>query len=265
MAGVFVSYRRDDSQGFAGRLADDLIEILGPDCVFRDIEIPIGSDFTDVLHRAIAASEALLVVIGRQWAGTSAQGSGSRLFDPIDWVRAEIEAALAQDKLVIPILVGGAEMPAADALPPSIRRLSRMQAAIMSDRHWDAEVRELAERLCTLCPSLNDKHSPPAAPAESPAQVLRDLGERVFDEVASRRRPRIEPPSLSRTFSDSVLRAFGRGLKRTLSAIFGLGLLYVGLRLFGDETVLRGLDRFEAHLLVGWERLQVYVARFPGK
>ena len=63
----------------------------------------------------------------------------------------------------------------------------------------------------------------------------------------------------------SVLRAFGRGLKRTLSAIFGLGLLYVGLRLFGDETVLRGLDRFEAHLLVGWERLQVYVARFPGK
>ena len=47
--------------------------------MFRDIEIPIGSDFTDVLHRAIAASEALLVVIGRQWAGESAQGSGSRL------------------------------------------------------------------------------------------------------------------------------------------------------------------------------------------
>ena len=93
------------------------------------------------------------------------------------------------------------------------------------------------------------------------AQVLRDLGERVFDEVASRRRPRIEPPSLSRTFSDSVLRAFGRGRQTHAVGDFRPGLLYVGLRLFGDETVLRGLDRFEAHLLVGWERLQVHLAR----
>ena len=61
MAGVFVSYRRDDSQGFAGRLSDDLGDILGEDRVFRDIEIPVGSDFTDVLHRAIAASDLLLV------------------------------------------------------------------------------------------------------------------------------------------------------------------------------------------------------------
>mgnify|MGYP001823001046 FL=1 len=63
MAGVFVSYRRDDSQGFAGRLADDLSEILGAQWVFRDIEIPVGSDFTEVLHTSIAASDALLVVI----------------------------------------------------------------------------------------------------------------------------------------------------------------------------------------------------------
>lgn len=90
MAGVFVSYRRDDSQGFAGRLADDLTDILGDEAVFRDIEIPVGSDFTDVLHRAIAASDALLVVIGRGWVQRGPGGYGDRLFEPTDWVRTEI-------------------------------------------------------------------------------------------------------------------------------------------------------------------------------
>ena len=96
MTGIFVSYRRDDSQGFAGRLTDDLSDMLGPDAVFRDIEIPFGSDFTDILHRAIAASDILLVVIGRHWAADSDQGYESRLFEPVDWVRIEIEAAFAQ-------------------------------------------------------------------------------------------------------------------------------------------------------------------------
>ncbi|MGB5452956.1 MAG: toll/interleukin-1 receptor domain-containing protein, partial [Sedimenticolaceae bacterium] len=146
MAGIFVSYRRDDSQGFAGRLADDLIEVLGRDRVFRDIEIPIGSDFTDVLQRAISASDALLVVIGRHWAAGSEKGYESRLFEPTDWVRTEIEAAFAQGKQVIPVLVGGATMPPPASLPESIQRLTRMQAASMSDRHWDTEIRELADR-----------------------------------------------------------------------------------------------------------------------
>ncbi|MDX2456086.1 MAG: toll/interleukin-1 receptor domain-containing protein [Gammaproteobacteria bacterium] len=123
MAGIFISYRRDDSQGFAGRLADDLNEILGPDRVFRDIEIPVGSDFTDVLHRAIAASNILLVVIGRHWAADSDQGFGTRLFEPTDWVRTEIEAAFSQGKQVVPILVGGAGMPGPGSLPKSIERL----------------------------------------------------------------------------------------------------------------------------------------------
>jgi len=48
MTGIFVSYRRDDSQGFAGRLTDDLSDMLGSDSVFRDIEIHFGSDFTEL-------------------------------------------------------------------------------------------------------------------------------------------------------------------------------------------------------------------------
>lgn len=262
MPGIFISYRRDDSQGFAGRLADKLTDMLGPEQVFRDIEIPVGSDFTDVLHRAIAASDILLVVIGRHWAAESTLGYGSRLFEPTDWVRTEIEAAFAQDKQVVPVLVGGAYMPGREVLPDSIQRLSRLQAAVLSDRHWDEQVSELAERLQNISPALG-RGSPAADDsAESPAEVLRELGERVFREVESRRRPRLAPPSLPRTFAHELLRTLGRGLKKLLTLVFIAGLIYVGIRLFGDEQWLRHLDAFEARLLVAWERLQLFLARF---
>ena len=260
MSGVFVSYRRDDSQGFAGRLADDLAERLGADRVFRDIEIPVGSDFGDVLDRAIAASDVLLVVIGRRWAGDSRDGERSRLFEPTDWVRGEIEAAFAQRKQVVPVLVGGARMPARADLPESIRRLVTLQAAELSDRHWDAAVDALADRLRVLCPALADDR--PAADRDAtPAEVLRDLGERLVDEVVSRRRPRRSSPSPAPSTTRRVLHATGRGLRKILTTLLVLALLYVGFRLFGDAALLGQLDAFEARLQIGWERLLHYLQR----
>lgn len=263
MTGVFVSYRRDDSQGFAGRLADDLGERLGAERVFRDIEIPIGSDFTDVLHRAIAASELLLVVIGRRWAADSSGGHASRLFEPTDWVRTEIEAAFAQRKQVVPVLVGGARMPDAASLPPSIRRLAVLQAAELSDRDWDDEVDALTDRLRVLSPSLADP--PPALrPGETPADVLRELGERFLDEVAERRRPRISAPRLPPTSSQRALAWLGRTLRRLLTTLVVIALFYAGMRLFGDESLLQTLDGFEARLQLGWQRLLDYWLQWRG-
>lgn len=261
MAGIFVSYRRDDSLGFAGRLADDLDEILGPERVFRDIEIPVGSDFTDVLYRAIAASDILLVVIGPHWAADSDQGYGPRLFEPTDWVRTEIEAALALGKQVVPILVGGAGMPGPDSLPKSIGRLARLQAATLTDRYWDTGLAELVERLQTMCPSLTQEQPPAAAAGESPAEVLHELGDRFLDEVVSRQRLRIAPPGLPPGFGKRLMRRFGRGLRRLLMLAIVIGLIYLGIRLFGDEAMLRNLDAFEARLQTGWERLLHYIER----
>ena len=43
---VFISYRRSDTTGEAGRLADALESLLGAACVFRDADdIPAGEDF----------------------------------------------------------------------------------------------------------------------------------------------------------------------------------------------------------------------------
>jgi hypothetical protein len=258
MTGIFVSYRRDDSQGFAGRLADDLIEIFGPDRVFRDVEIPIGSDFSDVLQRAIAASDALIVVIGRNWAGSRAGSETTRLFDPTDWVRAEIEAALVQGKQVIPVLVSGAKMPAASTLPASIRGLSRMHAASMSDRHWDTEVRELAVRLRGLCPSLGQAPSRYSASVDSPADILRELGDLVSGAIESRQ-SNDKPPGLLLSVARQLLWALGRWLKKVLSIGFGLAAIYIGIRLFGNESLLGYLDALDAHLQIGWARLLRYI------
>ncbi len=259
MAGIFVSYRRDDSQGFAGRLADDLSGVLGPERVFRDIEIPVGSDFSDVLHHAISASDALLVVIGRHWATQSKQGYGWRLFEPTDWVRTEIEAAFSQGKHVVPVLVAGASMPAPTTLPESIQRLTRLQAAIVTDRHWDKDIVALANRLRTLCPSLKEDRPIGAAAGDTPADVLRELGGRFIEEVLAGRQPPPAAPRQSFSLARRVARRLGHGVRKWVTLAVTVAVIYIGFRLLGDDATLHQLDQLEARLAIGWERLRRYL------
>lgn len=253
MAGIFVSYRRDDSQGFAGRLADDLVELFGPELVFRDVEIPVGLDFSEVLHRAVAGCDALLVVIGRQWQGVAGTAGRSRLFEPGDWVRTEIEAALQQRKLIVPVLVGGTAMPRAEQLPDSIASLARRQAFVMTDRDWEHQLQQLAAELRRRLPTLGTAAARPrAGQSDSPAQVLRDLGDRVLDEIL-RQRP---VPGAERQRGRAA--AWGRRLQRLLGMAVVLAGLYFALRLFGDSGVQQGLDRLEAELQSAGARLSAY-------
>jgi len=256
MAGIIVSYRRDDNRDAAVRLAEELGELLGPDRVALDVEIPADSDFSDLLHRAVAASEGLLVVIGPRWAALSDPGYGPRLFEPTDAVRTQMEAAFAQGKPVIPVLLGGARMPAADGLPHSIARLTRLLATDLSDGRWDTGLEDLADRLRQLCPTLADERPVTQRGGESPADVFSELSARLVDETAPRRRPRIEPPTLPPTTLQRLLAAAGRVLKWLLWSALVIGLVYAGLRLLGTEPVLRGLDAFEAWLQAAWGRLQ---------
>jgi hypothetical protein len=270
MAGLFISYRRDDSQGFAGRMAGDLSRILGEDRVFSDIEIPAGSDFGEVLHRAIAASDALLVVIGRRWAANRGDDQRSRLFDAGDWVRTEIEAAFAQGKPVFPVLVGGATMPPADQLPDSIRRLTRLQAARLDDRHWQADIEGLVAQLRATLPAAfgaaAQRSATPAATAPgqdaTPAQVLREIAQRVLDES---RQPHPAPTPTQvrrpRRWHAALAASLWRRLRGFMTLAVALVLIYIGLRLFGDDEVLRGLDAFEARLQLGWQRLQSHMPK----
>ncbi len=154
MPGFFVSYRREDSAGFAGRLSDALERRFGADSVFRDVDdIAPGADFEAVIDHGLKQVRAVLVVIGPGWLDASVDGK-RRLERADDFVRREIEHALASGKPVIPVLVGGAAMPPAEALPPSLRALTAKQASALRDASWTADLASLEAALAgTVVPA----------------------------------------------------------------------------------------------------------------
>jgi hypothetical protein len=150
MATLFISYRRADTSGYAGRLADDLAERVGRDHVFRDVHgIAAGSDYVAAIDHAIAKADVLLAVIGRTWLTDTGADGGRRLDDPQDLVRAEIAAALRRGCRVIPVLVESARMPQATDLPSEIAPLASRQAFELTDQRWDDDVAQLAAALDT--------------------------------------------------------------------------------------------------------------------
>ena len=121
---VFISYRRDDSQDVVGRIYDKLVAAFSPEQVIRDIDsLLIGRPFPEALNDAVSQSEVVLVIIGKNWLTASNSDGARRLDDAGDFVRMEIERALAAGKHVVPVLVSNASMPLAKDLPDSIRSL----------------------------------------------------------------------------------------------------------------------------------------------
>ena len=145
---VFISYRREDCPGHAGRLFDHLRARFGADSVFMDVtDIEAGVDFTDVLQRAVGSCDVLLAVVGREWLTCTDRNGRRRLDDPNDFIRLEIGIALTRNVRVIPVMVEGAAMPGASDLPPDLAGLARRQAVELRDARWSADVDNLADVL----------------------------------------------------------------------------------------------------------------------
>lgn len=145
MPSTFISYRRDDAAGYAGRLHDALERRLGRDEIFRDVDtLEPGQDFADAIDARIGACRVFIAMIGREWLDAR-DGSGRRRLDqPGDYVRKEIASALARREVrVIPVMIEGASMPDADSLPDDIRALTRKQALHLRDDAWDFDVDRL--------------------------------------------------------------------------------------------------------------------------
>src|SRR5262245_17831122 len=124
-AKVFISYRRADSAGYSGRVMDRLDRELGRDLVFMDVDaIPLGTNFSKVLHEEVAKCGVLLAVIGANWLDARDEHGNRRLDNPNDFVRIEIAAALQRDIPVIPVLLDGARIPKADELPEDLKELA---------------------------------------------------------------------------------------------------------------------------------------------
>lgn len=142
---IFISYRRTDAAGYAGRLYDALSARFGEDRIFMDIEIPIASDFRRVIADALSRTDLVLVLIGPSWMSIADRSGRRRLDDPGDLVRLEIIEALRRDVRVLPVLVQGAQMPAVEDLPEPLAGLARIQALELSDRRWRSDLEEFME------------------------------------------------------------------------------------------------------------------------
>ena len=144
---VFISYRRDDAAGYAGRLEEALERRFGHGSVFRDVlDIPPGEDFVAAIRARLAGAQTVLVLIGPRWAGGEAPGL-RRIDDASDFVRLETTVALESGAIVVPVLLPGAEMPAEADLPVQLKPLARRNALRLSDAHWDADIGRLADAI----------------------------------------------------------------------------------------------------------------------
>jgi Tol biopolymer transport system component len=150
LPGIFISYRRSDNPDATGRIYDRLVAEFGKARVFKDVDsIPLGQDFRGHLNDVVGGCAAVLAIIGQKWIDTRNGTGHRRLDDPDDFVRIELEAALARDIPVVPVLVAHAPMPGTTELPASLASMAFRQSIEVRpdpDFHHDATRLVLALR-----------------------------------------------------------------------------------------------------------------------
>ncbi|HKD00776.1 MAG TPA: PASTA domain-containing protein [Terriglobales bacterium] len=151
MRAIFISYRRNDAEGEAGRLFDDLVREFGDPSVFMDVStIQAGRDFRKVIDESVATCGVVLAIIGVNWVDAKNEAGERRLDDPADFVRLETASALRRDIPVIPVLVRGAKMPSASALPDDLKELAYRNAVELTHARWNSDVQVLVKSLRQL-------------------------------------------------------------------------------------------------------------------
>jgi hypothetical protein len=144
---VFISYRRQGDQGTVGRLADRLGALHGDDNVFRDADtLRAGQNFSDVILKSLEAAQVVIAIIDHRWIGRRWIW-WSRIRDPADWVRRELEHALHKGIPILPVLVNGAPLPGRRGLPSSLHGLLSVQAARLRSDSWAADMKEVLKAI----------------------------------------------------------------------------------------------------------------------
>lgn len=213
MSKILISYRREDSAAVTGRIYDRLIQEFGSGAIFKDVDsTPFGVDFRKHLDEQVAKCEVFLTVIGREWIRKRGSKGKSRLEDPGDFVRIEVESALKRDIPIIPVLVSGAAIPAVDRLPPSLHDLSYRHGIVVRDdpdfhRDMDRLIDFLRKAIKDLVdqrkePSIvvppvsaDQKEKPAPVPEQEPAPVSEEPPTMAAEEIPSGRPVEVEQPT----------------------------------------------------------------------
>jgi outer membrane protein assembly factor BamD (BamD/ComL family) len=202
MAGkIFINYRRGDDPGFAQALLGRLEQSFSSDQLFIDVDnIAPGLDFVHVLNERVAESDVLLAIIGKGWIQARDPEGARRLDDPNDFVRIEIESALNQNKRVIPVLVGEAQMPRPEELPETLRPLARRNAVRLTHERFRADTQGLVKALQQTLEEIGAQRQ---AQAEADSRTRVEEERRRQEAEAARRaeeeRQRLEAETARRT------------------------------------------------------------------
>ena len=182
---IFISYRRQDTAAYAGRIYDRLSAKYGENNVFMDIDrIEPGQDFVDAINNSVAEASVLLVLIGREWIKMTDKSGVLRLNNPEDFVRLEILAGLEQKTVIIPVLLADAEMPSAQALPAPLQAFARRNAIEISDSRFHSDVDRLIEAIerifnpqrATVLPIKPDHRNHSATPPTNDVNFRPNMG-----------------------------------------------------------------------------------------
>jgi hypothetical protein len=178
MSGIFISYRREDSAAYAGRLYDRLSAHFGAEQAFMDVDdIPPGADFASHINARVGSCDAMVVVIGRNWLSARNADGQLRLSDPNDFVGLEVALALQRSVLVIPVLVGGAQMPKPDELRTDLKLLARRNALTLTDEDFQRDADDLIHAI------EKDVKRPSLAAVDPRTQLRKKLLRRLIWKV----------------------------------------------------------------------------------
>jgi hypothetical protein len=174
MPHVFINYRTGDGERTAALLDQELSRRFGQDRVFRaSRSIAPGQAYPEVLLTALRRSSVLLAVVGPDWTNFR-----SRLQDPDDWVRKEIETAFECGLIVVPVLDGRkTDRLSGATLPPELARLADLQSVPFDTTHdTEAGVRRIGDLISELIPELRDLDEP-GEPSPASSTVHNSMGD----------------------------------------------------------------------------------------
>jgi formylglycine-generating enzyme required for sulfatase activity len=152
---IFINYRRVESLNHAQHLKTLFDKTFGTKRVFLDVHgIDGGANWLQTLERQVAASHAMVVLIGKDWADLKDERGNRRLDDPNDKVRFEISQALLRNLPIVPISIDGAPVPKQHQLPDNLMQLTLIQAMPLRSESFTQDAEAIIERLKVVLPKL---------------------------------------------------------------------------------------------------------------
>jgi TIR domain-containing protein len=142
---IFLNYRRDDADAYAGRLHEALSVVFGADEVFMaEFSLRGSEPFAWTIQQAVTHADIVVSLIGPRWATLTDDSGKPRLANERDYVRRELAAAMDRGIPVVPVTLPNTAIPRVP-YDDDLYEILDLQMIGMSAAHWKADVAKLVD------------------------------------------------------------------------------------------------------------------------